>query len=246
METVMTRRRIVILAAFAISLALSPIPSLAGEPQAVVELFTSQGCSSCPPADRLAAELSHDPSLVVLSLPVDYWDYLGWKDTLASPRNSAKQRAYSAMRGDRDVYTPQVVVNGQIHVLGSDRSAIERAIAKTKASAMTIPVTLTRTGDRLTVSVADGSGRGEVWLYGVAKSVSVAIGRGENSGRTITYSNVGRRLMKLGEWDGKAETFTVRVDDIRQEKIDGAAALLQGGNADKPGPMLGAAITSLR
>src|SRR5690242_6017783 len=98
--------------------------------RAVIELFTSQGCSSCPAADQLMGELATDPSLVSVSLPIDIWDYLGWKDTLADPRHTARQRAYSKVRGDREVYTPQVVVNGAYHVLGSDRIAIEHMIAK--------------------------------------------------------------------------------------------------------------------
>src|SRR5580692_5249582 len=103
----------------------------AGEPRAFLELFTSQGCSSCPPADKLLGELSGDPSVVALSVPIDYWDYLGWKDTLASPGHSARQRAYAKVRGDRQVYTPQIVVNGAMHVLGSDRAAVDRMIAQT-------------------------------------------------------------------------------------------------------------------
>src|SRR5580700_11394744 len=98
------------------------------EPRSVVELFTSQGCSSCPPADKIIGELAKDPSVIALSMPIDYWDYLGWKDTLADARFSARQKAYSQMRGDRKVYTPQVVVNGSAHVVGSDRSGIEGAI----------------------------------------------------------------------------------------------------------------------
>src|SRR5512135_1957872 len=101
------------------------------DPRAVVELFTSQGCSSCPPADKIIGELSNDPSIIAMSMPIDYWDYLGWKDTLADARFSARQRAYSRMRGDREVYTPQVVVNGSAHVIGSDRAGIEDAIDKT-------------------------------------------------------------------------------------------------------------------
>ncbi len=109
--------------AFAAALAATALTTqaFAGEPRAVVELFTSQGCSSCPPADRLMGELAHDPSLVTLSLPVDYWDYLGWKDTLALHGHSNRQRAYADARGDREVYTPQVVINGVVHVLGSDK-----------------------------------------------------------------------------------------------------------------------------
>src|SRR3974390_2478723 len=90
------------------------------DPRAVVELFTSQGCSSCPPADKIIGELAKDPSLIALSMPIDYWDYLGREDTLADTRFTARQQAYSRMRGDRDVYTPQAVINGSLHVLGSD------------------------------------------------------------------------------------------------------------------------------
>src|SRR3978361_830143 len=88
------------------------------EPRAVVELFTSQGCSSCPPADRILGELAKDPAVIALSMPIDYWDYLGWKDTLADARFSARQKAYSRMRGERDVYTPPGIVNGSTQVTG--------------------------------------------------------------------------------------------------------------------------------
>src|SRR5215831_18500141 len=100
--------------------------------RAVIELFTSQGCSSCPAADRLMAEFANDPSLISISVPIDYWDYLGWKDTLADPLHTARQRAYSKVRGDREVYTPQVVVNGSFQALGSDKFAIDHMIAKSR------------------------------------------------------------------------------------------------------------------
>ena len=102
-------------------------PAAGAEPRAVIELFTSQGCSSCPAADKLIGEMSKDPNVIALSLAVDYWDYLGWKDTNAISGHSNRQRAYAKVRGDREVYTPQVVVNGAIHVLGSDKAAIDQA-----------------------------------------------------------------------------------------------------------------------
>ena len=175
---------------------MAPHSSAQAEPRAVVELFTSQGCSSCPAADKLLGELAADPSLVAISVPIDYWDYLGWKDTLADPRNTARQKAYAHARGDGQVYTPQVVVNGSLHALGSDKAAIEHAIAKSrKLGAMSLPpVTLAVADGRLNVAVPDGAdeprGGAEVWLCGLAKAVTVAIGRGENKGRTITYHNV--------------------------------------------------------
>src|SRR5712672_4224024 len=146
------------------------------DPRAVVELFTSQGCSSCPPADKVLGELAKDPSIIALSLPIDYWDYLGWKDTLADSRFSARQKAYSHMRGDRDVYTPQVVVNGSAHVIGSDRARIEGAISETRKAdgVMSVPVTMTLSGKQITVSVAASNGsaaaaHGEVWICSVTK-----------------------------------------------------------------------------
>jgi hypothetical protein len=219
------------------------------EPRGVVELFTSQGCSSCPPADKLVGEFAHDPSLISISLPIDYWDYLGWKDTLADPRNTARQKAYSKVRGDREVYTPQVVVNGTVHALGSDRSAIEQAIIKShqNASVLSLPVTLSVTGDRLTITVPPASALGnqaEVWICGVAKAVTVAIKRGENQGKTITYHNVARRWIKVDAWNGKEHTWTVPVRDFGED-VDGAAVMVQTGTVEKPSAVLGAAFASL-
>lgn len=118
--------------------------SAQAQPRAVVELFTSQGCSSCPPADKIIGDLAKDPSVIPLSMPVDYWDYLGWRDTLADSRFSARQKAYSRMRGDRDIYTPQAIINGATHVIGSDATQIKDAISATKqsASVMSVPVSV--------------------------------------------------------------------------------------------------------
>ncbi len=223
----------------------------AAEPRAVIELFTSQGCSSCPPADKLAGELARDPSTIVMTLAVDYWDYLGWKDTLAIAGHTSRQRSYAKSRGDREVYTPQAVVNGVAHVIGSDKVAIERIIQETRKSAapLTLPVSMSVAGDKLTVNVpaaTDGQGQGEVWLCPTTKAVPVVIGRGENKGRTITYTNVVRRWMKLGEWTGKAETFTVPLASFQNGEIDSAAVVVQSGVASAPKVMLGAAQTGLR
>jgi hypothetical protein len=221
------------------------------EPRAVVELFTSQGCSSCPAADKLAGELAKDPTLVVMSLAIDYWDYLGWKDTLASPRHSVRQRAYARSRGDRQVYTPQVVINGSVHALGSDKVAIENAIAQSRRSptALSLPVSISVSGDQLAVSVPAGQNdraSGEVWLCALTKAIPVAVGRGENSGRTITYHNVSRRWLKLGEWTGGARTWTAKISDLKAEGVDAAAVIVQGGSIDNPGQMYGASFTSIR
>jgi hypothetical protein len=237
-------------AAAAVCMAVSLSPALAGDLRGVVELFTSQGCSSCPPADKLLGQLAVDPSLVALSLPVDYWDYLGWKDTLADPRNSARQRAYAAVRGDREVYTPQAVINGAVHALGSDKDAIEEAIdlSRSDHTTLTLPVTLTAGNGRLAVAVSErpGIGAAEVWLCGIVKAVTVAIGRGENRGRSITYHNVVRSWLKLGTWGGKGETWNVAFRDFGGDSLDEAAIFVQTGTVGKPSAMLGAGVTSLR
>jgi len=223
----------------------------AGEPRAVLELFTSQGCSSCPPADRLVGQFVNDPSVVALSVPIDYWDYLGWHDTLANPAHSARQRAYARARGDGQVYTPQIVVNGTADALGSDQGAIERAIAQTdrKSGVMSLPVTLAVNNGTINVAVEDADkvpATAEVWLCPLAKAVAVAIGRGENRGRTITYHNVVRNWLKLGTLGAAQSSWIVPVAQIKAEGIDAAAVMVQGGSHDKPGMMLGAALTDIR
>ena len=222
----------------------------AAEPRALLELFTSQGCSSCPAADKLLGELVADPSLVALSLPIDYWDYLGWKDTLANPADSARQRAYARMRDDRQVYTPQIVVNGATHALGSDKAAIERAIGQTDKDPGVMSVPMAVTAGRAGVSVSVESAEsphnaGEIWLCPLARAVAVAIGRGENRGRTITYHNVVRGWLKLGEWTGAAATWNVPMSQIKGDGVDAAAVMLQEGTRDKPGIVLGAAYLPL-
>jgi hypothetical protein len=225
-------------------------PSFAqSEPRAVIELFTSQGCSSCPPADKLLGELAADPSLVAISVPIDYWDYLGWKDTFADPRNTARQKAYAHSRGDGQVYTPQAVVNGAVHVVGSDKAAIEHAIAESHKGGTVplLPIKLTVADGQLTVAVPDGRDtRAEVWFCGLMKAGTVSIGRGENKGRTVTYHNVVRRWIKLGDWTGKAHSWIIPAGTLSSEGIDEAAVLLQGGTAEKPKAILGATLAAVQ
>jgi len=228
----------------------STTATYAGDARAVIELFTSQGCSSCPPADELLGKLAADPSLVAMSLPIDYWDYLGWKDSLAKPGHTARQRAYAAVRGDRAVYTPQVVVNGAVHVQGSDKAAIERAIGQTRqqSGTLSLPVSLSVQGDHIDVKVpasSDVRAKGEIWLCALTAAVPIAIGRGENRGRTITYHNVVRHWLKLGQWNGAARSVSVPLSDFQADNASSVAVLLQAGDDGAPGRMLGAAIAAL-
>jgi hypothetical protein len=258
-EIGMKRRRValsVAVIASGLASALMGSTDAVAEPRGVVELFTSQGCSSCPPADKLAGELARDPSLVVLSLPIDYWDYLGWKDTLALPGHANRQRAYSKVRGDREVYTPQVVVNGAVHTLGSDKGAIENAIAQTRKQdgTLSLPLSMSIANDSvaITIPAANNAAQGgaaqkaEVWLCPITRDVTVSIGRGENTGHTVTYHNVVRRWVKLGDWNGSARSFTVPLRDVTSVGGDAVAVVVQSGTKEAPGNMLGAALAALK
>ena len=245
----MRGRRFLTLAAVATALTAGA-SAIAAEPRAVIELFTSQGCSSCPPADKLLGELAKDPNLIPLSLAIDYWDYLGWRDTLAVPGHARRQKAYSHMRGDHEgVYTPQAIVNGSIQALGSDHTAIDHAITDSRhnKSTLSVPLALTIDNGRLTVAAPASMDEpsAEVWLCPVTKSVPVTIARGENSGNTFTYHNVVRRWVKLGVWNGTAASWSIPVADFKSDSVDAVAVILQSGVAAAPGAMLGAAFLPL-
>jgi len=223
------------------------VPSRAlSEPTAVIELFTSQGCSSCPTADAVLAQLAKRDDIIALSLSVDYWDYLGWKDTLASPKFTERQRAYGKVRGDGAIYTPQLVVNGLMHVNGSNEGEIGRLIDKTAKtlSASRVPIRLSQDKDKLVVEAGaapPGATPKEatLWLAVIAKTVSVPIERGENQGKTITNNNVVRELIPIGMWNGKAMTVQLERRSFMQPGTDRCAVLLQQGHA---GPIVGAAL----
>lgn len=210
----------------------------------VVELFTSQGCSSCPPADALLATLARKPDIVAVSFPVGYWDYIGWKDTLAADAFAARQHAYAEAHGEQHVYTPQAIIDGLVGVVGSDREALEAAIGsgKGRAGAVSLPMRLTHADGALVVDIAGGEGGpADVVALRVARSKTVHIGRGENAGRVVTYTNVVRAIEKIGDWTGATATFTV---PETHDDDEGYVVLLQKGTLEKPGPILGAAKTA--
>ena len=213
----------------------------------VVELFTSQGCSSCPPADSLLSELIRDkPGLIALTLPVDYWDYIGWKDTLASPAFTARQKAYAAIRGDHHTYTPQAVINGVTHVVGSDREEIEAAARSAfgKAGALSVPLAVHPGGKSLSIDLggarAGGAREGGFWLFQIARERTVAIGRGENVGNTVTYANVVRHMKKIGDWTGTPIHFEIPGEDLASPDSDSWVLILQAGSESRPGAILAA------
>lgn len=195
----------------------------------VLELFTSQGCSSCPPADRLAGKLAQDPSLVVITRPVTYWDRLGWKDTLARPENTDLQRAYSRrISTGKGVYTPQIVVNGRYGVIGSREKEIRALIARASRSS----------GPALAVKRGEGGGYGiglsgeadyplELVLVALDASEEVAIGSGENSGRSIAYTNVVKAERRLGDWQGGTKAYRLSASQLSTAGADRYALLLR-------------------
>ena len=229
-----------------IGLALVAAQALADEPRAVLELFTSQGCSSCPKADRLAGELAKEKDLIVLTFAVDYWDYLGWKDTFGAAAHSARQRAYANVRGDRKVFTPQMIVNGIESATGSDRTGILAAIEKTKDKdgLLAIPVNVVEQGGQIEVALEAGPAReGEVWLVAVASHRTVEIENGENKSRTIDYTNVVRRMTRLGAWAGKPCQFKVARAEAVPADADRYLVLVQQGSGSMPGTILGVRST---
>ncbi|WP_342360247.1 DUF1223 domain-containing protein [Terrarubrum flagellatum] len=219
----------------------------ATSPRMVVELFTSQGCSSCPPADALLAKLAKEPDVIALSLPVDYWDYLGWKDTLATPAHTKRQKGYSIARGDRQVYTPQAVVDGVAHCVGSNRAEIEKAAKESRGrdSALTVAVSLRRGDDgqwSAQLPAAPAVTGAQVVVMSVTKSREIAIGRGENADRKITYTNIVRGITPLGEWSGAAKAIPIEASAISGEGVDGFVVFVQVFTPQgKPGAILGAA-----
>jgi hypothetical protein len=217
------------------------------KPRAVIELYTSQGCSSCPPADELFAKMASDPDLITLSLPVDYWDRLGWKDTLAKHAFTERQAAYAGRRGDGEVYTPQAVVNGIEHAVGSRRSAIDAAVAETAAS-LRVPLSAKRDGNNILVSVggagASAAAQSTVVLMPYLGAREVAIGRGENARRTVTYTNIVRDIVAIADWNGKPIARAIPLEDFKN--YDGLVVLLQAGSPGKPGAILGADRVALR
>lgn len=229
--------------------AICAVPSFAGDilkPRAVVELFTSQGCSSCPPADAVLTELAERGDVVALGYHVDYWDYLGWRDTLATPENTERQYRYGKSFGKRTVYTPQAVINGRAHVNGAKRDAVSWAITEmeNKGDGLSVEIGVTRAGESVVIDAAAAPGeKGDAHLVLVHFDPMrpIAIERGENKGKTITYANPVTSVQTAGMWHGKAARFELPRSEVN--KKGGCAILLQSVTRDGlPGPILGAAV----
>lgn len=174
----------------------------------VVELFTSQGCSSCPPADAFLHELSQRDDVIALALHVDYWDYIGWKDSFAQPAFTQRQKSYAKSGGRRSVYTPQMIISGQDHVVGTHEEDASTLIQRHAAVQTGVVLTADRDGAGLVTIAAEAqdgvAGPLVVYVVGYAPSQTVEITRGENAGRTVDYANVVTNWMTVTEWDPSA------------------------------------------
>ncbi|HEX4505289.1 MAG TPA: DUF1223 domain-containing protein [Alphaproteobacteria bacterium] len=220
--------RIVLAALVLSSLA---VPALAGGRPVVVELFTSQGCSSCPPADALLNELAGRQDVLALGFHVDYWDRLGWKDPLSTPGATMRQHDYAAAFGRNEVYTPQMVIDGTRQAVGSDRGAVLRAIADAQP-VKAAPIAFA--ADGRSVSVGAGTGRGKVLVIRYLLKRTTEVQRGENAGRAAIDANGVDSIREAGEWTGQRLELPLDAAGVGH----GLAILIQG----RDGQILGAAV----
>ena len=209
----------------------------------VVELYTSQGCSSCLPADALLAKLTKRPDVLPLSLSVTYWDMLGWKDTLASENNTRRQKSYAATMGHGAVYTPQMIVDGAADVVGSREGQVLSAIDARAhdGDADAVPIAVHETKDELHIGIGASQDRSPatVWLFHIKSQATVAIGGGENDGRTMTYHNVVGDLRAVGQWKGEQLSIDLPRSAMEGLPHDSVAVVVQRGGY---GHVVGAAM----
>jgi hypothetical protein len=219
-------------------------PARAKQAQPVIlELFTSQGCSSCPAADALFQKLARKRELVALSYHIDYWDYLGWRDTLGSADFSQRQYDYAKSRGDMDVYTPQMVIDGGAHCVGSHQGKVAGAIEDSRRNGPSAWVDLAMSDTKADITIdagaGDAPGEATLWLMAVMESATIAIKKGENAGTSVVYKNVVRKMTPAGLWKGDAAHVVLPKASVVPETCTGWVALLQKG---KVGPVIGAAV----
>jgi hypothetical protein len=180
---------------------------VSAEPVVVVELFTSQGCVACPPADEFVAMLASDPRILPLALHVDYWDYIGWADTFAQPQFTDRQRAYAKAAGSRMIYTPQFIIAGRDRIEGLEPKEISTRLREYLAAGQTVRLTVTRDGDRVVIRAEADPPLTEpvrVQLVRYKAEETVMIERGENAGKSVNYHNVVTAWERVGDWGGDA------------------------------------------
>jgi hypothetical protein len=244
------RLRLLFTALLGAAAAQFALPSFAEEapesrPVGVVELFTSQGCSSCPRADAAFSEIAETAGVITISYHIDYWNYLGWQDTLGDKENTDRQYGYAKTLGNNNVFTPQMVLNG-IEEAKSVNPAVVLSDLKRlddDGRGVAVPVDADLTKDEMTITIGAGKGKAEVVMAYFKKMTTVDISRGENVGRKVVYRNAVTKLETVGMWDGKALTIKLPAALISKKAQDGCAILLQTHDAaGNPGRIYGAAM----
>lgn len=215
----------------ALALAVVAPPAGLAKRQVVVELYTSQGCSSCPPADALIGHLADHSDLLALSLPVTYWDMLGWKDTLASETNTRRQKSYASAMGRGGIYTPQIIVDGITDVVGSREAQLEAAISARRSDMREVLLNISASPEAFHVAIGalpeKTQGDATVWLFHVLSHASVPIGAGENKGRKIEYRNIVRDVRAVAIWKGQQLSLDVPRADQGTGGYDAIAVVVQ-------------------
>ncbi len=230
------------IALFLITLTGFAHASSARQPGTVVELFTSQGCSSCPPADKILGDLINDPDVLGLSYSVTYWDYIGWKDTFGDAKNDARQTHYRDQMDARYVYTPQMVIAGKQHFVGSNKSQLEDNLHQYRGHAKSIPLSWRFEGNKLFIELPTSTANAVIWQVDIDHSKAVKIRRGENHGKTVTYHNVAREMRNIGAWNGQKKVISLDLSTLRHEGRDGCAILVQEKGY---GPIVAALVIDL-
>ncbi len=247
----MQRARLVLAGILAATLgheAAARETALAAPRPIVIELFTSQGCSDCPAADRLVTELAKRKDVIALTLPITYWDMLGWKDTYATETNTQRQKSYARTMSHSGIYTPQMIVDGRFDVVGNQRDKVMAALAARANDGfgeMSVPVVVGTASGRLEIAIPALKTKtrpaATIWVMRTLTQGAVNVEQGENRNRMLTYTNVVRDLQRAGEWTGDAMKIDLPLN-LAKTKNDGVAVILQARDF---GPVLGAAILQL-
>jgi hypothetical protein len=236
---------VVLIVGFTVGWLATPSSVAAGERHlTVVELYTSQGCSSCPPADALLGKLAKEEGILALSFHVDYWDYIGWRDPYAHSSYTKRQKQYAENFRKSFVYTPQLVVHGVSEITGSDEGGV-RSLIERAALAPDVPIKLVRLDDgsiAVTVAGSRQPAQAAVWLVLFDSHHKTAVKRGENRGQVVENYNVVRHFEKIGDWQGVRLRLKVAASVLKKQNGDGSAVFLQ---SERKGPILGAATLAL-
>jgi len=252
----MYRHRFLLGGSFTVALLLAG-PASAAQPAAprpapveprpvVIELFTSQGCSDCPAADKILTDLARRRDVIALSFPVTYWDMLGWRDTFATEANTLRQKSYSRVMNRSGIYTPQMILDGVVDVVGNQNDRVMEALASRNAAReQDVPIAITLASGRVEIAIpairAKTKPLAAIWVMRTLSQATVNVEQGENRNHRLGYSNVVRELQRAGEWNGGAMKINLPLN-VGKEKQDGVAVLLQERDY---GRVIGAAALSV-